>query len=61
MKKFLSYLLAFYLFCFCSYLYYMHTTGRFHGIATVLSGLWLTLVFMGRLVIYFFEKIMQVL
>ena len=61
MKKFLICLLSFYLFCFFSYLYYMYTTGRFNGITTVLSGLWLTLDFMGRLVIYFFEKIIQVI
>jgi hypothetical protein len=39
----------------------MHTTGRFNGITTVLSGVWLTLDFMGRLVIYLFEKIIQVI
>jgi hypothetical protein len=39
----------------------MHTTGLFNGITTVLSGVWLTLDFMGRLVIYLFEKIIQVI
>lgn len=59
MKRLLVWTVGIYLFCFASYLYYMHDAGRFEGLSTVLKGLFLTLVFFGKLIIYLAEKIIQ--